>query len=181
MYYGFSSMDHAAICSRVAWLLEKGVFRYGGIKLETKEYDVQAPLATPLMSALIRAQWFDGTKGDRPAYHAIMKLKSIPKETVILCFTVTECVLKCWQGGSFTRVNFSEDNCSTRYNFFLDTWNELETNAPSYTKRILSQNFIRTLKHTKNSSLLHSEEDVRRDIVGINFEALNSLDGDLIS
>ncbi|KAF9529453.1 hypothetical protein CPB83DRAFT_893543 [Crepidotus variabilis] len=94
-----------------------------------------------------------------------------------------ECILKCWLGGSFTRVHFSEDNCSSRYQFFLETWDSLERHAPQYTRRILAENFERTLKQTKNASLLYTDGDVAVDSEGIDFNALNekAAAGSLIS
>ncbi|KAF9521395.1 hypothetical protein CPB83DRAFT_841298 [Crepidotus variabilis] len=184
MYFGLpGDLDPPIIRSRVVFLLEKSVFRYGGVDLKDKTYDAHAPCATPLVSNVVRAQWFDGTKGDRPAYWEIIKRKSIPKETLVLCFTVIECILKCWQGGTFTRVHFSEDNCSSRYQFFLETWDHLESNAPDYAKKILSENYDRTLKQTKNASLLFNEGDVAQDCEGINFTTLNekAAEGALIS
>ncbi|KAF9533417.1 hypothetical protein CPB83DRAFT_889929 [Crepidotus variabilis] len=167
-------MEIPQIRGRVSWLLEKGRFRYGGISFQSNppEYNRSAPYASSLVASVVRSAWFDGTKGERPAFDKMLELRYIPEETVILCFTVVECILKCWLGGSFVRIHFSEENCSARYSYFKDVWKKLSEKAPEYTDKLLEENFNRAIKQTKNSALLYTERDVDKDLEGINYDNL---------
>ena len=106
-YYNIpGELSQEDIGSRARWLVNKGIFRYGGINLtvrisiyilliksyvnhslKDKIYNIQAPFASPLVIDLIRAQWFEGGRSDRPTFNDIVSQRKITAETLILCFT----------------------------------------------------------------------------------------------
>ena len=73
--------------------------------------------------------------------------------------------------------------------FFLESWKELEHQAPIYTKTLLKEMFIKIVfviffiiiglkshpwirKHTKNMSFITSQREVQMDHEGIDYGAL---------
>ncbi|CAA7260675.1 unnamed protein product [Cyclocybe aegerita] len=164
------------LAKRVKWLLKRGNFKNGSIDLEAETFDRGKIFNHPLITEIILQQWFSNAKSDVWARNEMVKQKRIFPSVIVLVITCIESCLMAWSLGKETKHNFSEDNCSERYHFFMKAYESLQKNAPDHVNNLEEEMFIYVMKykHMGVSVEEEVEDAVEDESHGVNFAALNA-------
>ncbi|KAJ7868924.1 hypothetical protein B0H14DRAFT_3132490 [Mycena olivaceomarginata] len=162
--------------THIRWLTGKtSIFKFGGIDLETHNYDVQQPYGAPFYKDVMTKQWFDSAKSEGVRAASFQRFIDSPVPVLTLITDGMENSLKEWATGVRIKIKFTEEEFAPRYQHHRAALLNLQANSPTwfaqfqrnlYSKIVTTSNFPH-LKSIANDS----EGD---ELKGVDFEALEA-------
>ncbi|KAF8800699.1 hypothetical protein BYT27DRAFT_7262701 [Phlegmacium glaucopus] len=154
-HYGLKSGTKIVISEHISWLLQKGLFKFGGINYKNKTFNNNAPFGNDIIVDLISAQNFHTghTKSDIKAAGKIIQTKSIPISLILFTITTLEHALKEFRTGKHLKLSFTEELGCSGYHAHLASWNTLKAKSTKWAE---------AFPHSASSKLLHMSSALKK-------------------
>ncbi|KAF7371465.1 hypothetical protein MVEN_00000900 [Mycena venus] len=152
-----------------------GIFKFGGIDLEARTYNVQQPYGAPFYKDIMNQQWFDSTKFEGMRVASFQNFMNSPVPILTLMTAAMENSLKEYTTGVRIKIKFTEEEFGPRYQHHQAALLNLQARSPTwfaqfqrdlYSKIVSTSNF----PHLK-AMVTDSEED---ELKGVDFDALEA-------
>ncbi|KAJ7432718.1 hypothetical protein B0H11DRAFT_2229249 [Mycena galericulata] len=164
------------IVEHIKFLLgKKGVFKFGGIDLKARTFNVQQPYGASFYRDVMAKQWFDTVKSEGVRAATFERFIDAPIPTLALVTDAMENSLKEWATGVRIQVKFTEEEFGPRYLHHRAALVHLQTKSPTWFAQ-----FQRGLysKIVSNTSFSHLKDVVAKpgedELDGIDFDALEA-------
>ncbi|KAJ3497637.1 hypothetical protein NMY22_g19678 [Coprinellus aureogranulatus] len=123
--YGLTGTK-SVVSARVAWLLKKNQFKYGGIDIEAQTFEKTKIWGNPMIKELLQLILFSqGARADARSVQEIRKNQEIPISAIILCITAIEHSIGKYRDGSNRQYPFKEQTVRARYTYHEHNWTTL--------------------------------------------------------
>ncbi|KAJ7236361.1 hypothetical protein C8J57DRAFT_1247854 [Mycena rebaudengoi] len=139
------------IVDLIAWLTcKKGIFKYGGIDLKNRTYDIQQPYGAAFYKNIITKQWFETMKSEGVRVSSMNNFINIPAPLLALVTDAMDNSLKEWATGVRVGIKFTQEEYGPKYDRHLAAVLNIQSKSPSwfadfqqklYTKIITTSNF----------------------------------------
>ncbi|KII89482.1 hypothetical protein PLICRDRAFT_109510, partial [Plicaturopsis crispa FD-325 SS-3] len=167
--YGIpGTMKPEEIRDLVGWLLHKGNFMQGDLDTKARTFSKSRPYCHPIFKNIIQAQWF-GRRGEGIRFHE--DFRNIPLPIFALVITAVENALREYSTGPQVFINFTDPNFRSRYVYYVDRLQNVETKSPKWFLAMRSDLYNTILDQ---ANLSHLKEDEEAEDDDIDYAALES-------
>jgi len=164
------------IVTHITWLTGKtGIFKFGGIDLETHTYDVQQPYGAPFYKDVMTKQWFDSAKSEGVRVVSFQNFINSPVPILTLMTDGMENSLREWASGVRIKIKFTEEEFGPRYQHHQAALLNLQAKCPTWFAQFQRNLYSKIVSTSNFPHLKCIVADAEADeLKGVDFEALEA-------
>ncbi|KAJ7255166.1 hypothetical protein C8J57DRAFT_1518111 [Mycena rebaudengoi] len=166
------------IVDLIAWLTcKKGIFKYGGIDLKNRTYNIQQPYGAAFYMNVIMKQWFETMKSEGVRVSSMNNFINIPAPLLALVTDAMDNSLKEWATGVRVGIKFTQEEYGPKYDCHLAAVLNIQSKSPSWFadfQQKLYKKIITTSNFAHLKLLLSQATAADDELDGIDFAALEA-------